>query len=213
MTDTRDPRTRLCLASHSPRRRALLERLGVHFFVQAAAAEVEDAILGQGRGDEADRVALDRARAKGLAVAQELSQTSDRCDAPVLSADTVVHLGSEILDKPADADQARDFLQRLSGRQHGVVTGVWMLHRGVERTVWRRTLVEFGELSASMMEAYIATGEPFDKAGGYGIQGIGGTLVSSIGGCYFNVMGLPLRDTALMLTEAGVPWALQPTTP
>ena len=199
MTDQNTTRTGLCLASHSPRRRSLLERLGVPFFVQSAGHDVEEAVLAQGRGEEAEQVALSRARAKGLAVAADLSKKPEFQSCPVLSADTVVHLGTELLDKPEGPEQARRFLQSLSGKEHGVVTAVCLLHQGKERTLWRRTWVEFGVLSDAMIEAYIATGEPFDKAGGYGIQGVGGALVHSIRGCYFNVMGLPLARLGQML--------------
>lgn len=194
----------LCLASHSPRRRRLLESLGVQFFVRAASSDVEEEVVGEGRGQEAEFVALARAEAKGKAVAEELSDYSGS----ILSSDTVVHIGHEILDKPVDAEEARSFLKRLSGSQHGVVSAVWLRHDSREYSIWRRTFVRFAELQPETIEAYISTGEPFDKAGGYGIQGVGGALVESITGCYFNVMGLPLNATAELFSKVGLPWCL-----
>ncbi|MFA5507886.1 MAG: nucleoside triphosphate pyrophosphatase [Vulcanimicrobiota bacterium] len=198
----------LCLASHSPRRRGLLEALGVPFFVQAAGAEVEEAVDAGGQGRCAEKPALARARLKGLSVVESLRSSGRVC--PVLSADTVVHIDDDILDKPTDAAEARRFLERLSGTEHGVVTAIWLHDGQNEHTAWRRTLVSFAKLSASTMEAYIATGDPFDKAGGYGIQGVGGTMISRLDGCFFNVMGLPIHDLAKMLNRVGIPWTLNP---
>lgn len=195
-----------CLASHSPRRRGLLEGLGVAFFVQAAGADVEEKVLAAGRGAEAEEVAISRARIKGDSVVNILRARGTLC--PVLSADTVVHIDSEVLDKPTDEAEARRFLERLSGKEHGVVTAVWLYDGEKEHAVWRRTRVTFAQLSSRMIDAYIRTGEPFDKAGGYGIQGVGGAMVSRIDGCYFNVVGLPIYDTAKLLTRIGYPWAL-----
>ena len=196
----------LCLASHSPRRRQLLEQLGVTFFVRAAGDDVEEAVIGAGRGREAEQVALERARLKGLAVQNQLQAEGLNC--PILSADTVVHLEDQLLDKPGDHDEAMAFLQRLSGTTHGVVSAVWVLDGETHLSAWRRTLVRFAELSRETMEAYVETGEPYDKAGGYGIQGVGCALVESIEGCYFTVMGLPVRETSLLLSQAKISWKL-----
>ena len=196
----------LCLASHSPRRRQLLEQLGVTFFVRAAGDEVEEAVAGAGRGREAEQVALERARLKGVAVQEQLLAEGVAC--PVLSADTVVHLNERLLDKPQNQAEAIEFLQSLSGTTHGVVSAVWILDGETRLSAWRRTLVRFAELDRETMEAYVETGEPFDKAGGYGIQGVGGALVESIEGCYFTVMGLPVRETALLLRQAKISWKL-----
>lgn len=208
MTKSNETSRALCLASHSPRRRLLLESLGVSFFVRTAGEEVEEIIQGQGRGGSAEVVALERARVKGLDVKRQLSEDSSVGIHPILSADTIVHLGSEILDKPRDPKEAESFLYQLSGREHGVVSAVWLCFEGREIQVWRRTIVQFIELSPELIAAYIQTGEPFDKAGGYGIQGVGGTLVQEIRGCYYTVMGLPLRETSQLLSQAKIPWAL-----
>ncbi len=194
----------LCLASHSPRRRSLLETLGVPFEVRSAPSDTEEAIISEGRGEEAEEVASARARTKGEAVLEIYRQEGR--EVSVLAADTVVHLGTRLLDKPADRDQALEFLQTLSGRRHGVVTGLWFYHCGQVYARWRRTWVDFDELSREMMEGYVDTGEPYDKAGGYGIQGSGAALVRGIEGCYYNVMGLPVNDTYRLLTESGFRW-------
>ena len=153
-------------------------------------------------------MAQGRARVKGLDVKRQLTQDSVRSRCPILSADTVVHLGSRVLDKPADQKEAESFLSELSGREHGVVSAVWLWTGERELQLWRRTIVRFAELSPDLIRAYIETGEPFDKAGGYGIQGLGGTLIEEIQGCYYTVMGLPLRETSLLLSQAKIPWAL-----
>ncbi len=197
----------LCLASGSPRRRQLLDSLGVPFFVRSAASEVEEVVLGEGRGEEAEAVALGRAEAKGKAVLADLL-VEQHPVRTVLAADTVVHLGRRLLDKPADREQALEFLQTLSGQRHGVVTALWFHHAGAVHTSWRRTWVEFDELTPELMEAYVDTGEPFDKAGGYGIQGPGAALIRGIEGCYYNVMGLPVNDTYRLLKESGFCWRL-----
>lgn len=171
---------------------------------------MEEEILSSGRGHEAEEVAVARATIKGKAVRRLLAcESDDRLNrASVLSADTVVHIDSDLLDKPSDHDQARVFLTRLAGQEHGVITALWLWHQGQEYQRWVRTWVRFGEISSDLIEAYIRTGEPFDKAGGYGIQGVGATLVESIRGCYFNVMGLPLFVTSRLFSEVGISWEL-----
>jgi septum formation protein len=197
----------LCLASHSPRRRQLLEQLGVPFFVRSSAAEVEEQVCGVGRGEQAEQVAAARAEAKGRAILESLRQEQHPV-LTVLAADTVVHLRERLLDKPADRAQALEFLSTLSGQRHGVVTALWFAHQGGVHTRWRRTWVEFDRLSPQLMEAYVDTMEPYDKAGGYGIQGPGAALVRGIEGCYYNVMGLPVNDTYHLLSESGFRWRL-----
>lgn len=131
------------------------------------------------------------------------------CQAPeaiVLGADTIVVLDEEVLGKPQDAAEARAMLRRLSGRQHTVLTGLAVVQQArqlrYQDTV--STTVLFHPLSDAAIEAYLATGEPFDKAGAYGIQGAGGALVASWQGCYTNVVGLPVQRTAALLRAAGM---------
>ena len=194
---------RLCLASHSPRRRLLLESLGAKFEVRAAADSVEENLPSDGRIAEPSEIALGRARLKGEAV-QSVLQAEGVRDLPVLAADTVVCLDERILDKPANSEQATEFLRLLSGRKHRVITGLWLSAGELVLSDHRVTRVCFDSLSKHQIAAYVKTGEPYDKAGGYGIQGCGGALVTSIEGCYFNVMGLPLNAVGRLLDEARI---------
>ena len=197
----------LCLASHSPRRRSLLEALGVPLVVYSAPSETEEAVVGEGRGEEAELVASARAESKGEAVLH-LLKGEGRDDVSILAADTVVHLGRTLLDKPADPDQAAEFLRTLSGQRHGVITALWFHHRGRVHTRWVRTWVDFDDLSEELIADYVSTDEPYDKAGGYGIQGPGSVLVRGVEGCFYNVMGLPVNETFRLLQESGFRWRL-----
>lgn len=186
----------LTLASQSPRRAALLQRLGVSFVVIPANI---DESMGDGEGPL--QYVQRMARQKAAAV-------SDGCDGVVLGADTTVIIDGDILGKPADAAEASVALARLSGRTHRVVTAVCLAaHSGIELCCVE-TAVEFCELSPANINAYIASGEPWDKAGGYGIQGLGGALVTRIEGSYSNVVGLPLVETRTLLEAAGISTAL-----
>jgi septum formation protein len=141
--------------------------------------------------------------AKALSAATEYRDPRD--EALVLGADTVVVVEADILGKPASQDDARIMLRRLSGRIHEVHTGLALLRKPgtMQRVVEEITRVRFASLTEREIEDYIATGEPFDKAGAYAIQGIAGRYVSRIEGCYFNVMGLPLARLWSLLRELG----------
>jgi len=188
--------TTLYLASTSPRRKALLEQIGVEFEV-IDDIQVDDTPLP-----------LENAKDCALRLAQDKAQVGwqriNREDAAVLGADTVVLFEGNLLDKPASRAQALANLQRLSGNTHVVITAVALCTSAGIKTHAVTTQVTFRQLSTQYLEQYIATGEPFDKAGGYGIQGFGAALVSAINGCYSNVVGLPLAQTAQMLEDAGV---------
>lgn len=183
----------IVLASASPRRRALLEQIGWQVDVIPSAYEEETGAL-----KDAGAVVLDNAVGKGRVV------TAVRGDIiPVVAADTVVAINGEILGKPVDVDSARRMLRKLSGRSHEVLTGVAVFYQGKERAQVCATEVEFRTLSDADIDMYIATGEPFDKAGAYGIQGRGALLVENIKGCYSNVVGLPLTMMYKILMEMG----------
>lgn len=190
-----ETRKRLILASNSPRRKELLERLGVAFRVEPA--DVDERPLP---GEPPIDTALRLAREKALAVANRSE------DGIIIAADTIVVVDGEVLGKPADPPEAERMLKRLSGREHMVITGLAiadpsaarMQHRASQTRVW------FRELRSGEIAAYVASREPLDKAGAYGIQEKGALLVRRIDGCYFNVVGLPLALLDEMLAEFGV---------
>lgn len=184
------------LASESPRRHELLERIGVRFETLPQSVDEQ---LQPGETPEVFviRLALEKARA-GL---QGRPAGSWR---PVLGADTVVLLDDEILGKPQDRDEALDMLERLSGRSHRVLTGVAMVDGESEATRLSLSAVTLRETAAGEREAYWASGEPRGKAGGYAIQGRGGVFVEQLEGSYSGVMGLPLFETDDLLSEFGV---------
>ena len=175
----------LILASRSPRRHRLLEELGLAFTVQGSPAEEQ--VPDDASPREAARA---MARQKGSPIARE------HPNALVLAADTVVDHGGTLLEKPTDADDARRMLRLLSDGTHHVHTGGVLMHVATEREVVfsEATHVHFATLSDAEIDAYVATGEPLDKAGSYGIQeGWGRLFVKGIKGDYSNVVGLPLR--------------------
>lgn len=186
----------LHLASQSPRRRQLLQQLGVEF----AVIEVE--VPEHRAADELPleyvrRVARDKAMAGLAAIAESAA------DAVVLGADTEVVLDGEVFGKPRDAGDAVAMLGRLSGRTHEVISAVWLVARDRELAAVCVSQVRFAVLDASTIAAYVDTGESFGKAGGYAIQGRGAALVEHLAGSYSGVMGLPLFETARALREFG----------
>jgi septum formation protein len=180
------------LASQSPRRRELLQQIGVsHEVLQVSVDETPR--TGEAAAEYVLRLALAKAEA-GARQSRRL---------PVLAADTAVVLGDRILGKPADRTEAIAMLQCLAGRTHKVLTGV-ALHHGRSDSRLSVSRVTFRPISEQEALAYWATGEPADKAGGYGIQGRGALFISQLQGSYSGVMGLPLFETAELLQRAGV---------
>ena len=178
---------KLILASSSPRRAQILRDAGFDFSIQPANV---DESLAPGEAVEAYVTRI--AQAKAHAVAGRA--LADGTPAIVIAADTVVLAGKQILPKPKDADDARRMLRLLNATTHEVLTGLFVIraYDGISFAHLERTRVEFTRISDLDIDAYIQTKEPFDKAGAYGIQGIGGRFVRKVDGCYFNVMGLPL---------------------
>lgn len=181
----------LYLASGSPRRRELLTQLGLQF--ERLITHVEE----QRQPEEAAevyvrRLASDKARA-GVAVAPQ--------DLPVLGADTIVVLNGEVLEKPQDAAHAAEMLSKLSGQTHQVMTAVALADAQRELDCLVTTDVTFRKMTAEEISHYIASGEPMDKAGAYGIQGLGGNFVRKINGSYHAVVGLPLVETGELLSH------------
>jgi septum formation protein len=176
---------KLTLASTSPRRRELLGVLGIPFRVVAPAGVDETPLGGESPCELARRLAVEKAR----------SVDGD----PVLAADTVVEVDGDILGKPADADDARRMLQCLSGRTHLVHTGVAVRSAASLEVDVVTTSVRFVPLTPEAIEWYLATAEPFDKAGAYAVQGAGGVFVDCVEGSVSNVIGLPLHTVVRML--------------
>src|SRR5579863_8571731 len=202
----------LVLASASPRRRELLAQAGFVFEVRPAHIP-EDPREGEDPIAYVVRLAREKAEAVFRGSTAEGRGSSDEGQGPriegrdaivVLGADTTVTIDGEILGKPADAEDAARMLRRLSGRTHRVITGVAVAtERGTEVAA-EATGVRFLTLSDEEIAAYVATGEPMDKAGAYAIQGRAGRWVPRVEGCYFNVVGLPLALVSAMLEAAGV---------
>ncbi len=189
---------KLILASGSPRRAEILHNAGFEFSVCATDTD-ETRLDGESVTDYVKRVAA----LKAVDAAARARREGD--SAIVIAADTVVFADGQILGKPKDADDARRMLRILSGGAHDVVTGFAIMRSsdtaptvGVETT-----RVHFAALSDAEIDEYVRTGEPMDKAGSYGIQGIGGKFVTKIEGCYFNVMGLPLARVWKSLRKLG----------
>ena len=178
----------LILASSSPRRHQLLTMLGIPHRVEPADVQ-EIRLPREAPAAYVKRLARDKARAVA--------------GTWVLGADTTVALGDEILEKPADAEDAVKMLQRLQGRRHEVLTAVCLRADGAEYEATDTTAVLFRPASEQLLRAYVATGEPLDKAGAYGIQGYGAALIERIEGDFFGVMGLPLRLVLDLMAQAG----------
>ena len=178
----------LILASASPRRAELLRNVGIAFTVEPAHVP-EQALPGEPPLLYAQRLARDKSR----------SIFARHPDKVVLGADTVVVADEHLLEKPRDAEDAARMLRLLSGRVHQVITGVCLVAPNFEQVEAEMTEVRFSRLSDAEIVAYVATGEPMDKAGAYAIQGVASRWVESIDGCYFNVVGLPVPRVYRML--------------
>lgn len=186
----------LYLASQSPRRRQLLEQVGIRF--DAIDVEVPEVRApGEPPADYVSRVAREKAGAGLLKLAGVAG-------AVVLGADTEVVLGDEVFGKPADAAHAADMLRRLSGRAHQAISVVWCVSAGREEHALSVSEVVFAPLTESAIAAYVATGEPIGRAGAYAIQGRAAAFISRLSGSYSGVMGLPLFETVELLRTFGI---------
>lgn len=182
------------LASASPRRLALLQQIGIS--AEVCPADFDEV---SGSAVQAEDVVLANALGKCKAVVKIKGDNM-----PVIAADTVVVAEGVILGKPQDAEEAVKMLKQLSGKTHKVLTGIAIAYAGEILAEVCETKVVFRELSEDEIKQYVATGEPLDKAGAYGIQGKGAVLVEKIDGCYNNVVGLPLTRMQLILAKLGV---------
>jgi septum formation protein len=191
---------KLILASASPRRAALLRQAGIPHRVVLSDLKIEERPEIFTPAELAVYLALQKARRVAAGLREGI----------VLGADTVVYHRGEVLGKPADLNEARRMLRRLSGGQHSVITGLALVNARTnicesnfaETRVWMRALED------ELIDAYVATGEPMDKAGAYAIQGKAALFVERIEGCYFNVVGLPLYQLSLLLSRMEIkPWS------
>ena len=185
----------IVLASSSPRRKELLEKLGMKFKVDPA-------------GDE-EKLALDlepHSLAKKISMEKARSVAARHKDAVIIAADTFGLLEGHFLGKPSNEEAARKMLRALSGRSHQVITGFTVMDTRTGKTVSKsvETTVYIRQLTGAEIDAYVKTGEPLDKAGAYAIQGLGAVLVERIEGDYYNVIGLPLSALSEALKEFGV---------
>ena len=182
------------LASGSPRRLILLAQIGIE-------AEVRPSSFSElsGASDNVEKLVQANALGKGRDVLPLCKK-----DEVVIAADTVVVLDDKVIGKPKNVEEAKEMLRALSGRSHRVLTGIAVFYKEEETVETVTTSVRFRKLTSEEIDAYIATGEPMDKAGAYGIQGHGALLVESIEGCYNNVVGLPLTKLYQMLGQLEV---------
>lgn len=200
------PDQKIYLASKSPRRRELLRQIGVEFelLLQRDRTPVEpevreDVLPGENASDYVLRVSNDKA-----CFAQKTMLWRKLPMRPILAADTTVVLDGQILGKPASIEEAAAMLRSLSGRTHQVLTNVAVRHHNDAWQITQTSEVTFAELSDHTIAAYCATSEPYDKAGGYAIQGLASLFIKDITGSYSGIMGLPLFETAQLLQQAGL---------
>ncbi len=186
------------LASRSPRRAELLQQIGIDFHI--LPTDIDESA----RAGETPEAYVVRLAAEKAGACRESLKVSDTANLPILAADTTVSIDGLILGKPENDQDAAVMLKALSGRWHDVHTGLAIASdKGLE-TALSTTRVEMAVLSERAIAAYIASGEPRDKAGAYGIQGLAGTFIRRIEGSYSGVMGLPIFETAVLLKNAGV---------
>ncbi len=184
----------IILASQSPRRKELLERMGLHFSVKTAP---HDETMDPKKEAQAEVRRVSALKAEAV---RKLCTDGDL----IIAADTVVVLQGKVMGKPASCEEAFQMLRALSGQEHQVITGLCVSASNKCQSTSVTTSLRFRPLSEAEIRAYIATGEPMDKAGAYGIQGLAAMFVQELHGDYYNVMGLPVCTLAGMLREFGV---------
>lgn len=191
------------LASKSPRRRELLKDAGFDFDIllsKTSDSVNEDVLPGESPEDYVARVTREKAK-----WGRKVAETERDLLLPVLAADTTVALNGKIYGKPADEKEAFEFLKDFSGQTHEVLTAVCLVDKGGKpRETLTKMFVTFRPLTDEEINSYIASGEPFDKAGGYGIQRLAGQFVEKVEGSYSGVIGLPVDETKALLAEIGI---------
>lgn len=185
------------LASQSPRRREILSALGLNFeVVTSEADESYDKTLAP------ENVVMTLAAKKAIAVRKKLEEKKvDLSDTVIIAADTVVACGDVILGKPCDAEDAKKMMHLISDNMHSVYSGICVVYRGKSASAFEETKVDFAKMSESEIEWYVNTSEPFDKAGGYAVQGYASLWIKGIEGDYFNVVGLPVNCLSRLMSE------------
>jgi len=186
---------KIVLASASPRRKELLEKTGLRFDVDPVETD-ENMESGKNPHEIVRKISLQKA----------LSVSGRHKDTVIIAADTIGFLNGQIIGKPHNSDEAKKILQLLSGKSHTVITGFTIIDSANNKTVSRsvETKVFIKKLSQQEIDAYLSTGEPLDKAGAYGIQGLGSVIVEKIEGDYYNVVGLPLNALSEALKAFGI---------
>lgn len=197
---------RIYLASRSPRRRELLKQIGINFEVlimrsyPAMRADVDETPRpGETPAEYVTRIAASKAKTGWM---RALERRLPRL--PVLGADTTVAIDGEIIGKPGNADEAATMLRKLSGREHEVFSAVAVALNDHVETKLSSSRVRFSELNDNLIQDYVDSGEPMDKAGAYGVQGKAAAFIAEINGSYSGIMGLPLYETAQLLKQAGL---------
>ena len=184
---------RVVLASKSPRRKEILENLGLKFDIVTADADESSDIRKPGE------LVMALAEKKGLAVIEKLGDDTD--NSLIIACDTLVYCNGEFLGKPKSREDARRMIDMLSGSSHEVISGIYLSYRGESTTAYASTRVIFDKMTDSEIEAYLNTDEPYDKAGAYAIQGLASAHIKGIEGDYFNVVGLPVNVLCNTLKE------------
>jgi septum formation protein len=181
------------LASRSPRRRELLQQIGVDFAV--ISADIDESVqAGEAPRQYVERIAIEKAQAG-------LSKLNGKEKRPILAADTAVIVDGQIFGKPVNDDDARRMLKQLSAKSHQVMTAVALAYNGTIEQATSVSEVRFAQLSEADIDWYLATGEGQDKAGSYAVQGLGALFIEEIKGSYSGIMGLPVRETGQLLKQ------------
>ncbi len=189
----------IVLASASPRRAELLEQL--NWCPKISPVDIDESVHA---GEMATDYCLRMAEEKSIEAQKSIQTSFSSISLPIITADTIVVIDDQILGKPIDKEAAVLTLVKLSGREHQVYSAVSVWHAGQCKTILSTNAVKMSDISETQMMAYVATGEPMDKAGSYGIQGYAAMWIERINGSYSSIMGLPLFETTVLLHEMGI---------
>lgn len=203
--------TLIYLASQSPRRSELLHQIGVKFEVLITSQYTIEQVNEDVHLNEEPLAYVTRVTKEKAHLARRVVLENNLPHYPILVADTTVVIDGTVLGKPHNVEEAKHFLNLLSGHTHRVITHVGLFHHSEYSTITQTSFVTFAHLNWQMIDRYIASKDPFDKAGGYGIQSGAAVFIQHISGSYSGIMGLPLHETALLLSQAGISVLQEPT--